>query len=31
LIAHCGRKSPTYSRRPGQEQSGGGAILDASA
>ena len=31
LIAHCGRKSPTYSRRPGQEPSSGGAILDASA
>ena len=31
LIAHCGRKSPTYSRRPGQDHSGGGAILDASA
>jgi len=31
LIASCGRKSPTYSRSPGQNASGGGAILDASA
>ncbi len=31
LVAQCGRTSPTYSRRPGQEISGGGAILDASA
>ncbi|MGE3314792.1 MAG: flagellar export chaperone FlgN [Planctomycetaceae bacterium] len=31
LIAHCGQKSPTYSRVRGQETTGGGAILDASA
>jgi hypothetical protein len=31
LIAHCGQKSPTYNRSRGQETSGGGAILDASA
>ncbi len=31
LIAHCGQRSPTYNRTRGQETTGGGAILDASA
>lgn len=31
LIAHCGQKSPTYSRVRGNEATSGGAILDASA